>query len=71
MQERKFDYPSPDRMGMLTASVLLAFALTRLIQTPRLNLTFELLGFYYEFPLTLSSVMTLFAAGLTATGMDW
>ena len=71
MQERKFDLPSPDRMGMLTASVLLAFALTRLVQTPRLILSLDLPGFYFAFPLTLSTVMTFFAAGLTAAGMDW
>jgi hypothetical protein len=71
MQEKKIDLPSPDRMGMLIASVLLAFALSRLIETPRLNLTLQLLGVSYTFPLTLSSVMTLFAAGLTAAGMDW
>lgn len=71
MQEKKSDYPSPDRMGMLVASVLLAFALTRLIETPRLNLTLDLLGVSYSFPLTLGSVMTLFAAGVTSAGMDW
>lgn len=71
MQEKKFDLPSPDRMGMLIASVLLAFALSRLIETPRLILSLDLPGFYFAFPLTLSSVMTLFAAGLTAAGMDW
>jgi hypothetical protein len=71
MQEKNLDLPSPDRMGMLIACVLLAFALTRLVETPRLNLTFELLGVSYTFPLTLSSVMTFFAACLTAAGMDW
>jgi hypothetical protein len=71
MQEKKLDLPSPDRMGMLIASVLLAFALTRLIQTPRLILSLDLPGFYFAFPLTLSTVMTLAAGGLTAAGMDW
>lgn len=71
MQEKKNDFPSPDRMGLLIAAVLLAFALTRLIETPRLNLTLQLLGVSYTFPLTLSSAMTLFASILTAAGMDW
>ncbi len=60
-----------DRIGMLIAAVLLSFALTRLIQTPRLILSLNLPGFYFAFPLTLSNVMTLFASGLTAAGMDW
>lgn len=71
MPAKNFDYPSADRMGMLTASVLLAFALARLIETPRLILSLDLPGFYFAFPLTLGSVMTLFAAGLTTAGMDW
>lgn len=71
MQAKHFDYPSTDRIGILIASVLLALALTRLIETPRLLLTLNLPGFYFEFPLTLGGVMTLFAAGLTAAGIDW
>ena len=71
MQESRSQLPSTDRMGMLIASVLLTFALTRFIQTPGLTLSVSLPGFYYAFPFTLSSFMTLFAAALTAAGMDW
>lgn len=56
---------------MLIASVLLTFALARFIQSPGLTFSLSLPGFYYAFPLTLGSVMTLFAAALTAAGMDW
>lgn len=71
MQENRSYFPSLDRMGMLIASVLLTFALTQLIQSPRLTLTLELPGFYFAFPLTLGTFMTLFASALTAAGMDW
>ena len=71
MQERPSSLPSADRMGMLIASVLLTFALSRLIETPGLTLSLSLPGFYYAFPITLGSFMTLFAAALTAAGMDW
>jgi hypothetical protein len=71
MQENRFQLPSTDRMGMLIASVLLTFALTRLFQSPGLTLSISLPGFYYAIPLTLGSFMTLFAAALTAAGMDW
>ncbi|MCB0119692.1 MAG: hypothetical protein KDD72_11730, partial [Anaerolineales bacterium] len=63
--------PSTDRLGVLTAAVLLTFALTRLIESPRLTLTLSLPGFYFAFPITLGTFMTLLAAGLTAAGMDW
>jgi hypothetical protein len=71
MQERRSFLPPANRIGTLIASVLLAFALTRLIQSPRLTLTITLPGFYFAYPLTLSTAMTLLAAALTATGMDW
>lgn len=58
-------------MGVLIASVLLTFALTRLIQSPRFILSLDLPGFYFALPITLGSFMTLVAAALTATGMDW
>jgi hypothetical protein len=71
MQESHSYLPSANRIGTLIASVLLAFALTRLIQSPRFTLSITLPGFYFAYPLTLSSAMTLLAAALTATGMDW
>jgi hypothetical protein len=71
MQEKRSYLPDIDRLGVLIASVLLAYALTRLVQSPRFTLTLTLPGFYFAFPLTLSTAMTLMAAGLTATGMDW
>jgi hypothetical protein len=63
--------PDVNRVGVLTASVLLAYALARLIQTPQFNVELQLPGFYFSYPLSLSTVMVFLASGLTATGMDW
>lgn len=71
MQENRSYLPSAERMGVLIASVLLTFALTRLIQSPRFTLSITLPGFYFAYPLTLGTAMTILAAALTATGMDW
>jgi hypothetical protein len=71
MQDNRSSLPPADRMGMLIASVLLTYALARLIQAPGLTLSLSLPGFYYAFPITPASFMTLFAAALTAAGMDW
>ncbi|MBI5944806.1 MAG: hypothetical protein HY864_10600 [Chloroflexi bacterium] len=71
MQENRSYLPSADRLGVLIASVLLAFALTRLIQSPRYTLTIALPGFYFAYPVTLGSVMAVLAAALSATGMNW
>ncbi|MGB7874462.1 MAG: hypothetical protein WBL25_08760 [Anaerolineales bacterium] len=70
MNETRY-LPDSNRVGVLIAAVLLAFALTHLIQTPEFTLELQLPGFYFEYPLSLSTLMVLMAAGLTATGMDW
>lgn len=63
--------PDADRVGVLTSTVLLAFALNHLIQSPDFNLEIQLPGFFLSLPLNLSTAMSLLTAGLTATGMDW
>lgn len=63
--------PDADRVGMLTSTVLLAFALGRLIQAPDLNVEIQLPGFFFLLPLNLTAAMSVLTAGLTATGMDW
>ena len=63
--------PDSNRIGVLTSTVLLSFALTRLIQAPEFNLGVQLPGFFLTLPLNISTAMSLLTAGLTATGMDW
>lgn len=70
MDEQRY-LPDPDRVGILTSTVLLAFALTHLIQSPEFNVEIQLPGFFFLLPLNSSTAMTVLTAGLTATGMDW
>ena len=63
--------PDADRLGMVTASVLLAFAVTRVLPAPELTITLQLPGFYFAIPLTVGTAITILAAGLTASGMNW
>lgn len=70
MNEQRY-LPDSNRVGVLTSTVLLAFALTRLIQAPEFNLEIQLPGFFLSLPLDISTAMSLLTAGLTATGMDW
>ena len=70
MNERRY-LPDADRVGMLTSTVLLAFALTHLIQAPEFNVEIQLPGFFFLLPLNLPTAMSVLTAGLTATGMDW
>ncbi len=70
MNEQRY-LPNADRIGMLTSTVLLAFALAHLIQAPEFNIEIQLPGFFLLLPLNLTTAMSLLTAGLTATGMDW
>ncbi len=63
--------PDPNRVGVLAAAVLLTYALTKVVNVPGLTLAIQLPGFYLSYPLTLGTAMTVMAAGLTASGMDW
>ncbi len=64
-------FPDTNRIGVLTSTVLLALALTRIVRVPEFNLEMQLPGFFLSLPLNLTTVMSLLTAGLTATGMDW
>jgi hypothetical protein len=65
--------PDPTRVSVLTAAVLLAFALTRVLNVP--PLFSMVIPLWNRLKLTLSfnlnTVIVLLAAGVTATGMDW
>jgi hypothetical protein len=63
--------PLTDRIGMITAVILLAYAVARIVHTPELALTISLPGFYFVYPLSIGTAISVMAAGLTATGMDW
>jgi hypothetical protein len=70
MNEHRY-LPDSNRIGVLASTVLLVFALTRLIQAPEFNLEIQLPGFFLALPFSISTAMSLLTAGLTATGMDW
>lgn len=63
--------PDTNRVSILTAAILLAYALTRVISSPSLLLDFRLAGIDLLFELNLNTLLSLIAAGLAATGMDW
>ena len=70
MSETRY-LPDTNRVGVLLATVLLAYALTSLIQTPEFTIELQLPGFYVAYPLSLNTLMVVMASGLAATGMDW
>lgn len=69
--EQRSSLPDTNRIGVLTAAVLLAFALGRLIPSTPVDVRLSLAQFSLTLPVNLNTILTIFAAGLTATGMDW
>jgi hypothetical protein len=71
MHDRPRYLPPSNQVGVLAATILLCYALAHLANGPGLTLEAQLPGFYFAFSFTLGTAMTLMAAGLTASGMDW
>ena len=71
MSEEHRHMPDANRLSVLIAVVLLAYALAHLIETQRYALNLNILGISIAVPLNLTVAATLMAAGLTAAGMDW
>jgi hypothetical protein len=69
--ERRSSLPDSNRIGVLTAAVLLVFALGRLIPSTAVDVRLTLGDFFLTYPVDLNTALSIFAAGLTATGMDW
>ncbi len=59
------------RVSVLTAAVLLAFALTRVISTPYYSINIPLAGIALTFNVNLNTAIAILAAGLSASGVDW
>jgi hypothetical protein len=71
MTERRY-LPDPTRVSVLTAAVLLAFALTRMLNAQHLfTLVLPLGNIRLTLPVNLNTVIVVLTAGVTATGMDW
>ena len=69
--EANRNIPDTNRISVLTASVLLAFALTRLLSSSVYIFAFKIYKSIIRFEVDLRLVIIVLAAGLTATGVDW
>lgn len=63
--------PSADKLSVLAAIILLAYALTPFMDLPARDLSFELPGFFLSVELNVRTLVVLLVAGLTASGADW
>lgn len=63
--------PDINRLSVLAAAILLAYALARFIDIPPRSFDFEFLGIYLPFQINTYTLIVFLVAGLTATGADW
>jgi hypothetical protein len=63
--------PDANRLSVLTATILLAYALARFIQLPGREISLEVLGVVLAVQVNIQTLVALLVAGLTASGADW
>lgn len=65
------DLPNPDRLGMVSALVLLVYALMPFTSLPVSELPFTVLGVRVAIPLNPYMIISLLTAAAAASGADW
>ncbi len=63
--------PDPSRISVLMAVILLAFALTRVLNVPEGNISVPVFGVLLTVPFGIDTAIAALAAALTAAGMEW
>ncbi len=63
--------PNVNHLSIVSAAIIMAFALTQLVSFPAQLLSFTVFGVLLEFFLDFSTVITIFTAFLAAAGMEW
>lgn len=63
--------PNPERLSVLTATILLAYALTRFISLPGWVLTAQPFGILLRFHINVQTIIPLLLAGIMAAGTSW
>jgi hypothetical protein len=63
--------PEINRLSIVVAAIMLAFALTHMVIFPARLLSFNLFGILIEFLIDFGTLVNLLTAILAASGMDW
>lgn len=63
--------PDANRLSVVTATILLVYALTPFVDLPGQNIEFQLPGFLFQMQLNFSTIVSILGAFLAAAGTDW
>lgn len=70
-EERIGHLPNLDHLSILTATVLLIYALARFVDLPAWSFGVQLPGFYFGFTFKPQDLISILIAVLTASGVTW
>jgi hypothetical protein len=70
MQPRR-SLPEINRLSIVSAAIMMAFALTQLVSFPANSLSFSVIGIVLDFTLDFSTLISILTIILAAAGMDW
>jgi hypothetical protein len=71
IREEHQSLPNTDRLSVVVASILLAYAFLPFVNIPSRVLVVPLLGVVFPFKVNFATVIALISAGLAALGTDW
>jgi hypothetical protein len=71
MVEERHILPDINRLSVLTATIMLAYALTRYVNIEPANLGLNFLGIFLSFQIDFKTIVSVLVAALAATGSDW
>lgn len=63
--------PNRERLSIVIATILLAYALTQLVSTPGQTIPITIGGIYLPITIDFSNIVAFAVFGITATGTDW
>ncbi|MBW8011055.1 MAG: hypothetical protein FVQ83_07425 [Chloroflexi bacterium] len=63
--------PDTERLSILIATILLAYATAHFVDLPSRDLSFEFAGIFLPVQITVNTAVALIVSGMTAIGMDW
>lgn len=70
MQRPRF-LPDINRLSVLVATILMAYALAHFVNLPVRDFSLQLPGFFLSFQFNLQMLVSLIVAGLTSAGAEW
>lgn len=69
--ERADNFPNADRISMITASILVSYALLPFAQVSSRQIAFTVFGVFISFNVNFYTLISLITAALAAAGTDW